>query len=261
MRINIDIDDKLMADVMATGDFKTKRAAVEAGLRLVHRRQVYGGLLALRGQLDWDDSDTAYVAAQAEEVASATSQELKATQAVSTKQPATGAWHTHFTRQARYHLWATHRLLDAVSGLPDDAYRRDVGLFFKSIHGTLNHLLVGEVLLWFARFSEGASPRLALDVEVESDRVRLGQALKDGAAQWEHLIAGWPTERFDGQLDYTTMKGVAQSLPFAACLAHVFNHATHHRGQITAALTAFGQPGPELDWVYHLQLEAAEAKK
>ena len=261
MRINIDIDDKLMADVMATGDFKTKPAAVEAGLRLVHRRQVYGGLLALRGQLDWNDADKAWAAAQAEGVASATSQELKATQAVSTKQPATGAWHIHFTRQARYHLWAMHRLLDAVSGLPDDAYRRDVGLFFKSIHGTLNHLLVGEVLLWSARFAEGDSPQLALDAEVEPDRECLGQALKDGAAQWEHLIAGWPAERFDGQLDYTTTKGVAQSLPFAAALAHVFNHATHHRGQITAALTALGQPGPELDWVYHLQLEAAEAKK
>jgi len=171
------------------------------------------------------------------------------------------AWHTHFTRQARYHLWATNRLLDAVSHLTDDAYRRDVGLFFKSIHGTLNHLLVGEGLLWYARFSEGASPRLALDTEVEPDRERLDQALKDVAAHWAHLIAGWPVERFDGLLSYQTSKGVPQSLPFAATLAHVFNHATHHRGQITAALTALGQPGPELDWVCHLQLEAAEAKK
>lgn len=32
-------------------------------------------------------------------------------------------------------------------------YRRDVGLFFRSIHSTLNHLLVGEHLLWFVRFS------------------------------------------------------------------------------------------------------------
>ena len=162
----------------------------------------------------------------------------------------------HFTRQARYHVWATHRLLDAVSRLSDEEYRRDVGLFFKSIHGTLNHLLVGEHLLWYARFSKGASPLLALDAEIEPDRERLGQALKGGAANWEHLIATWPAERFDGNLDYKTMKGVPQSLPFAATLAHVFNHATHHRGQITAALTALGQPGPELDWVYHLQLEA-----
>jgi len=168
---------------------------------------------------------------------------------------------THFTRQARYHVWATHRLLDAVSRVSDDDYRRDVGLFFKSIHGTLNHLLVGEHLLWYARFSKGTSPLLGLDTEVEPDRERLGQALKGGAANWEHLIASWPAERFDGELDYKTMKGVPQSLPFAAALAHVFNHATHHRGQITAALTALGQSAPELDWVYHLQQEAAESKR
>ena len=45
-------------------------------------------------------------------------------------------------------------------------------------------------------------------------------------------------------------------LPFAATLAHVFNHGTHHRGQITAALTALGQPCPELDMVYLLQEES-----
>ena len=45
------------------------------------------------------------------------------------------------------------------------------------------------------------------------------------------------------------------TLPFGATLAHVFNHNTHHRGQITAALTAMGQPAPELDMVYMLQAE------
>jgi uncharacterized damage-inducible protein DinB len=49
------------------------------------------------------------------------------------------------------------------------------------------------------------------------------------------------------------------ALPFAATLAHVFNHATHHRGQITAALTAAGHAAPELDLVYLLQQEAAAA--
>jgi uncharacterized damage-inducible protein DinB len=85
----------------------------------------------------------------------------------------------------------------------------------------------------------------------------LAQALNGGAANWSYLMANLPAERFDSQLDYQTSKGVPQSLPFAATLAHVFNHATHHRGQITAALTALGQPCPELDMVYFLQTEQA----
>ena len=52
------------------------------------------------------------------------------------------------------------------------------------------------------------------------------------------------------------MIGTAASLPFAATLAHVFNHGTHHRGQISAALTVLGQPAPELDLVYFLQQTA-----
>jgi uncharacterized damage-inducible protein DinB len=44
-------------------------------------------------------------------------------------------------------------------------------------------------------------------------------------------------------------------LPFAATLAHVFNHSTHHRGHIAAAMTAMGQPAPELDMVYMLEAE------
>ncbi len=159
----------------------------------------------------------------------------------------------HFTVLARYNVWATARLLDAVRALPEDNYRRDVGLFFHSIHGTLNHLLVGEHLLWFVRFAEGRSPTVALNAEVEPDRARLDARLREGAARWAPLIASFSPGRWDGTLDYTTMRGTAASLPFAATLAHVFNHGTHHRGQITAALMALGQPSPELDLVYFLQ--------
>jgi uncharacterized damage-inducible protein DinB len=128
-------------------------------------------------------------------------------------------WHSHFNMQVRYHVWVTHRLLEAVSHLSDADYRRDVGLFFKSIHGTLNHMLVAEHLLWYARFAKGASPVLALDSEIEPDRERLAQALKGGAANWPQLIASWPAERFDSHLDYLTSKGVPQSLPLS--LIHI----------------------------------------
>jgi len=162
----------------------------------------------------------------------------------------------HFVTLARYNAWATLRLLDAVAAVDDDDYRRDTGLFFKGIHGTLNHLLVGEQLLWFRRFAEGVSPRLALDDEAEPDRARVAERLLQGAARWQPLIESWPAERFDDVLRYTTTRGQPATLAFAATLTHVFNHSTHHRGQITAALTQLGQPCPELDLVYMLQQEA-----
>ena len=66
MRTNIVIDDKLMAEVMAYGDFKTKREAVEEGLRLLKRNKAYAALLAARGTLFWDDSDEAWAKAREE---------------------------------------------------------------------------------------------------------------------------------------------------------------------------------------------------
>ena len=167
-------------------------------------------------------------------------------------------WQTYFSTLARYNVWATVRLLEAVAQVDDGAYRRDMGLFFKSIHGTLNHLLVGEHLLWFRRFAEGVSPMVTLDEEVEVDRSLLAERLLEGAARWQPLIENWPSEGFDGVLSYTTTRGVPVSLPFAATLTHVFNHGTHHRGQITAALTELGQPCPELDLVYMLQQEQTQ---
>jgi uncharacterized damage-inducible protein DinB len=163
---------------------------------------------------------------------------------------------TYFQTFARYNAWATARLLESVDALSDTDYRRDVGLFFKSIHGTLNHLLVAEHLLWYPRFAQGVSPKLALDHEAEADRSPLKFRLLEGVKRWEPLIASWDVERFEGKLDYTTTKGVAASFAFAPTLAHVFNHGTHHRGQITAALTMLGQPGPVIDLVYMLQEES-----
>jgi uncharacterized damage-inducible protein DinB len=164
--------------------------------------------------------------------------------------------HLHFQTLARYNAWATQALLAALEGVSEGDYRRDCGLFFKSIHGTLNHLLLGEHRLWRVRF-QGAVPQIAsLAQELETDRASLASALLLEAKAWEPMIAAWDAPRFDGLLHYTTLRGTAQSLPFAATLAHVFNHSTHHRGQITAALTAMGRPAPELDLVYMLQAQA-----
>jgi len=166
--------------------------------------------------------------------------------------------HTYFTTLARYGAWATRRLFEHVDALPEEHYRGACGLFFKSVHGTLNHLLVAEHSVWFPRFAHGLSNPVALDAEIEPDRVRLREHLLDAAQRWSPLIGAWPADRFGSTLDYTTTRGVPQSLPFAATLGHVFNHGTHHRGQITAAITAMGHPCPELDMVWMLQAESAQ---
>lgn len=164
--------------------------------------------------------------------------------------------HASTLLMARYHAWATRRLLENhVTALPEEDYRRDCGLYFHSVHGTLNHMLVADALLWFPRFALGVSNAVALDLQAEPDRARLVERLLEAAAAWEPFVVELPERRLSGELDYTSTKGLAITLPYAATLAHVFNHGTHHRGQITAALTAMGCACPELDLVYWLQAE------
>jgi uncharacterized damage-inducible protein DinB len=97
----------------------------------------------------------------------------------------------------------------------------------------------------------------ALNAQPEADRKRLRERLVEGAQRWVGFVANLDAARFEGSLSYTTTRGTPMTLPFAATLGHVFNHGTHHRGQISAALTALGQPAPELDLVGMLQSERA----
>ena len=89
MRTNIELDDDLMAAARAAGGFKTKKEAVEEGLRLVRRRQVYNGLLALRGKLQWDDSDAAWAQAHTPEASVMAAQEPQGAYGVKPKPAAT----------------------------------------------------------------------------------------------------------------------------------------------------------------------------
>ena len=162
----------------------------------------------------------------------------------------------YFQHVAAYHAWATRRLLDEhTAPIADVDYRRNTGLFFGSIHGTLNHLLVAETI-WQARFIDGVSPVLALNAELEADKSQLAIDLLAASVRWGNWLG---SKDFDDQhslLSYNRSDGQAVSVPYAQTLGHIFNHATHHRGQITAALTAMGYASAELDWVRLLQSQA-----
>lgn len=167
--------------------------------------------------------------------------------------------HHYFRELARYHAWATARLIDThLRALTPDELRRDAGLFFGSVHGTLNHLLVAE-RIWQARVMEGQSPALALNAKLHEDGDTLLAELEAAARRWGDWMDGAGLDALPAELHYRRHNGEAVRVPLAPALGHIFNHGTHHRGQITAALTALGHAGPELDWIYLLQQQAREA--
>jgi uncharacterized damage-inducible protein DinB len=158
---------------------------------------------------------------------------------------------------AEYHAWATKRLVAVVARLPDDIYRKPSGLFFDSIHGTMNHLLLTDAQIWFPRFAESRSASFPLDAEIEPDRTTLATRLVDAAALWSAYVDTVDDRTLDGDLSYTTTKGEQRTLPLAATLLHVFNHATHHRGQVTAAISGAGFEFGSLDLLGFIMLRAA----
>lgn len=157
----------------------------------------------------------------------------------------------YFLQMARYHVWATDKLLAQIAHISDEHYRQDCGLFFSSIHGTLNHLLVAD-LHWYSRFSKGRSLQFQLDQEMEHDRHLLQVTLHEAVRRWEPWIETLDEDVGNAPLHYTRISGQAVVAPYCPTLGHVFNHGTHHRGQISAALTAQGFACPELDLAYLL---------
>ncbi len=150
-------------------------------------------------------------------------------------------------QMARHHAWATERLLAYIAPIPDEFYRKPCGLFFRSIHGTLNHLLLTDSEIWYPRFTGGRSATLPLDAELESDRTALASRLVAATARWPAYVAGLDEPALAADLHFTMTTGQPRVLPMPAALLHVFNHATHHRGQITAALSILGFAYEPLD--------------
>lgn len=157
------------------------------------------------------------------------------------------SWKNHFLYQIDYQHWANDKLFESCDMLSDEARKRDAGLFFKSIHGTANHLLVTN-LLWFARL-RGDHVDLRPDQQVHDDWRELKLALKQTVRQTQHWLQAQPHEFFEGELRYRIASGVEHSNWVHDVLTHFVTHYAHHRGQIAGIATQLGAPIPEMDYI------------
>ncbi|MFQ5776219.1 MAG: DinB family protein [Kiloniellaceae bacterium] len=161
--------------------------------------------------------------------------------------------HEHFRTMARYNAWANGEVYDAASGLPEAEYKRErPAAFFGSIHATLNHLLVVD-RLWFGRV-EGVDPgplRLDQILNDDFDALRAARAAED--RRIIDLVEGLDEDALAGDRTFKDTKGNLWTMPLRTMLATVFNHQTHHRGQVHALLKEAGVAPPPLDLPVYLR--------
>jgi len=162
----------------------------------------------------------------------------------------------HYRMFGHYNAWANHRLYDAAAGLSPEQYRADRGAFFKSVHGTFNHLLVTD-RVWMQRLTgEGHAPdRLDAILYETFDELRAARAVED--RRIVDFVEGLDEVRIAGTIKYRRVSSPEQfEQELAPALAHWFNHQTHHRGQVHALLTGLVGKAPELDLLFFQRLSA-----
>jgi uncharacterized damage-inducible protein DinB len=156
----------------------------------------------------------------------------------------------HCQTFAAYNTWMNEKLYACAEQLPDAERKKDRGAFFRSIHSTLNHVLWGD-RLWLARFNGRKYPVGAVGVDLydDFDHLRLARVEMDAdLTEWamqvrkEQLVAPLTWFSDAAQKEMTR--------PTWLCVTQLFNHQTHHRGQVTTLLKQAGiDPGiTDLPW-------------
>jgi uncharacterized damage-inducible protein DinB len=142
-----------------------------------------------------------------------------------------------------YHYWARDRVLDAVATVTDEEYRRNLSSSFPSIHATLVHTYSAE-WAWHSRW-EGHSPTALLAADMFPDVDSLRGAWVALEARVRALLATSADADLTHGFDYTLLSGAPGHSTFEQMLQHVVNHATYHRGQVTAMLRQLGAAPPK----------------
>ncbi len=148
----------------------------------------------------------------------------------------------NYQQLALYNQWMTTKIYTAIEGLTIEELKKDRGAFFKSIYSTLNHLLWADIR-WMSRFTGNTYP--FEDSKMGVDLFDDFESLRDEHLKMAEHIIHWSNTLNEDQIsqDLTWTRasgGTPVTKPFWLCITHLFNHQTHHRGQITQMLKPIG---------------------
>ncbi len=148
---------------------------------------------------------------------------------------------------AKYNQWMNQSLYQATAKLPIEKLELDKKAFFVSIIGTLNHIIVGDII-WLKRFTTHPANHTQLEplrnIEQPQSLDQILYANFDELSKQrrnlDNIIINWCNELTEADLsyhlEYKDTKGVPAIREFGSLIFHFFNHQTHHRGQVTTLL-------------------------
>lgn len=150
----------------------------------------------------------------------------------------------YINAMAGYNHWMNQKVYETCSELSDDERKRDSGAFFKSIHGTLNHLLLAD-RVWMGRFTGKPVNYKSLNEELYSNFIKLREEREKEDQNIISWVESLKNSDLDNDLAYTSMMSPEpRKYPLWFVLSHFFNHQTHHRGQVTTLIKQMGiDPG------------------
>lgn len=151
----------------------------------------------------------------------------------------------YFNELYAYNSWANQRAFDAVKPLLTDLLTRDLSNSFGSLHATLTHI-VGAEWIWLERWHGRWPPSLPKSSEF-CDLKALRDKLDDVRIDRERWLSSLNPDDLAKDLRYLNLRGEFYAYPLWQQLAHIVNHSTYHRGQITTMLRQLGAAATSTD--------------
>ena len=145
-----------------------------------------------------------------------------------------------FKVQAQYNRWMNEHFYGLCDTISDEKRKRDMGAFFNSVHGTLNHLLLGDKI-WMSRFLQTSFEIESLDQELYSDYGELKKERKIVDKEIFDYINSLNEKVIEGLISFTShVQKARRKFVLRDCLLHFFHHQTHHRGQLSTLISQLG---------------------